>query len=89
MKVMNLTSPRSGREVANQFSIVDDAGNRYFQSYKSVIVQIGVGGGVVLDEKYWDYSTTTSKYRNQFLGESTDTTRAKIESGEYELANLN
>lgn len=89
MKVQNLTSPRTGCEVANQFEIVDDHGNRYFQSYKSLIVQISNSGGVVLDENYWNYSVTTSKYRNQFLGETTKETQAKIDAGEYELANLN
>lgn len=44
---------------------------------------------VVLDETYWDYSVTTSKYRNQFLGETKKETQAKIDSGEYILADLN
>ena len=44
---------------------------------------------VFLDEYYWDYSRTTGKYRNQFLGEYIDETRSKIKSGEYKLKNLN
>lgn len=73
-----------------------------FQSYQSVIVERifwrkediqGIPDAkeveITLDEKYWNYSTTTSKYRNQFLGETTDETRKKIASGEYRLANLN
>ena len=44
---------------------------------------------VELDAKKWDYSVTTSKYRNRFLGETTAQTKAKIKSGEYILTNLN
>lgn len=88
MRVQNMTSNRSGREVANQFDIVDDYGNIYFQSYRTIIVAIK-NGKTYLDDKMWDYSVTTGKYRNQFLGESRKETEAKIKSGEYELVNLN
>lgn len=101
MKVTNLTSPRSGREVANQFVITDVvndmSGNavEYFQSYKSIIAKrdcfrAGVEKRQVwLDVNYWDYSVTTGKYRNMFLGESKAETQRKIDSGEYILTNLN
>ena len=79
---------RSG-PVANQFVIHDDAGNVFFQSYSSIIVKRDKAGKVTLDQGYWDYSRTTSKYRNQFLNETTSETKAKIASGEYALANLN
>jgi len=46
-------------------------------------------GGVILDKKYWNYSKTTSKYRNKFLNETTKETQAKIDSGEYVLKDLN
>ena len=74
--------------VKNQFVLTDDKG-RYFQSYDSVIAFIPLKGKVQLDEKYWDYSTTTGKYRNLFLGEDKKETQKKIDSGEYELTNLN
>jgi len=60
----------------------------YFQSYNSIIVRIE-GSAVVLDCNKWDYSPTTSKYRNIFLGETTKKTRAKIKSGKYVLSDLN
>lgn len=73
-----------------------------FQSYQSVIAERifwreedvkGFGSGrtvdVTLDVNKWDYSTTTGKYRNAFLGEDIETTRKKIKSGEYQLADLN
>ena len=88
MKVYNMTG-RNGREIVNQFIIEgDDA--RYFQSYNSIIAKIEYGSGnVTLDENRWDYSRTTGKYRNIFLGESKMETYKKIRSGEYLLANLN
>lgn len=87
--VENMTSPRGNREVPNQFIIYTEAGT-YFKSYASIIAFKPRGGGkVVLDENKWNYSTTTGKYRNQFLGEGIEETRKKIASGEYVLADLN
>lgn len=83
-----MTSPR-GNTVANQFIIRDDEGDIWFQSYDSIIVKIINGDEITLDKRYWDYSRTTSKYRNIFLDEDTKTTQAKIDSGEYQLADLN
>lgn len=90
----------SGREVPNQFIITDEGrgalGNfktrEVFQSYRSAIVERIRWEDridITLDEHYWDYSTTTGKYRNLFLGEDKATTERKIKSGEYKLANLN
>lgn len=87
MKVYNLTSPR-GTVVPNQFEIQHD-GKRYFQSYRSIIAVIDERGNVTLDSYYWDYSRTTSTYRNIFLGMTTKETKQAIERGEITLANLN
>ena len=46
-------------------------------------------GKLLLDENAWNYSRTTGKYRNVFLGEGKKETEAKIKSGEYLLVNLN
>jgi len=97
MKVQNITS-NSGNKISNQFIITDnDNGNKkeYFQSYNSMIVKKiydHLGCDVVetfLDKKYWNYSNTTGKYRNIFLGETIKDTKAKIKSGEYILTDLN
>ena len=89
MKVESMTSPQ-GNKVANQFIIIDDDNNEYFQSYDSIIAKRdGDSYQIYLDEYYWDYSRTTGKYRNEFLNEGIVETRAKIESGEYKLSNLN
>jgi len=92
MKVQNMTSNK-GNDIPNQF-IVEGEHNgqsgRFFQSYSSVIAFIPANGSsITLDRDKWDYSTTTGKYRNQFLGEGIAETRKKIKSGEYILADLN
>lgn len=96
MKVSNITS-KSGNKVANQFIITDnDNGNKVeiFQSYESIIAKVvydewGGKAEVYLDENYWNYSQTTGKYRNQFLGENISETIKKIEKGIYILTDLN
>ena len=90
MRVQNITG-RTGKPVANQF-VISDGIAEYFQSYNSVIarrVMIAGQAMVTLDINKWDYSATTGKYRNQFLGETIKETRAKIKTGEYKLADLN
>ena len=61
----------NGNVVPNQFIIYEDNGDITFQSYDSIICQIRGGAlgydKVVVFGSDWDYSTTTSKYRNQFL----------------------
>ena len=90
MKVRNLTST-NGNKIANQFEIIDNENNIiYFQSYKSIIVKHDMNlNQVYLDSYFWDYSTTTSKYRNIFLGEKKKESEKKIKEGIYILTNLN
>lgn len=88
MKVQNMTN-NNGNKVKNQFIIEDDNGGEVFQSYNSVIAVRDCDGNITLDGQKWDYSVTTGKYRNQFLGETKAETLKKIESGEYKLAKLN
>ena len=95
MKVRNMISSLSGKAVANQFIIqgcFNDNDNEglfeYFQSYGTVIAKRTIQG-IQLDRNSWDYSVTTGRYRNQFLGETKAKTQKKIDSGEYELVDLN
>ena len=99
IKIVNFKSPRTGKEVANQFIIKTEKGI-FFQSYISIIAFIPKDreydpetyiyhNPIQLDEKYWNYSKTTSKYRSEFLDENTKTTKEKIKRGEYILKNLN
>lgn len=85
MKVENMTS-RNGNAIPNQF-IINDGDTLYFQSYTSIIAKHS--DKLYLDEKYWNYSVTTSKYRNKFTGLSTRETEDKIKSGEIILVDLN
>ena len=86
MRVYNITNS-NGNKVANQF-IIDDKNKKTFQSYDSIIVMIK-NGITYLDNYYWDYSVTTGKYRNAFLGENIYATRDKIKKGDYILKDLN
>lgn len=91
MKVENFMNDKKNK-VKNQFVIFDDNGNKFFQSYNSIIVKISFENGkrkVYLDAEKWDYSKTTGKYRNQFLRETKKETEQKIKTGEYILINLN
>lgn len=94
IKVNNMRSAK-GNEVPNQFEIRTDKGV-YFQSYNTVIAFVPHGKTkagnerkIVLDKNSWDYSRTTGKYRNYFLGENTAETRQKIKNGTYVLRDLN
>ena len=67
MIVQNMHSNRSGRPVPNQFII---RVNRLtiFQSYTSIIAVTKWNmENILLDEKFHNYSVTTSKYLYQFL----------------------
>ena len=73
--------------VKNQFIIESEEGV-FFQSYDSIIARKN-SEGITLDVNKWDYSVTTGKYRNLFLGESKKETEYKIKMGVYKLADLN
>ena len=95
MKTIKINAPRvsqmtssSGNPAANQFEL-SGPNFRAFQSYQSIIVLHWKDGKTYLDNGTWDYSTTTGKYRNQYLGEDKRETEQKIKSGDYILANLN
>lgn len=68
LKVENMKSPATGRKVANQFIITDtEKGKTTFQSYDSMIVEIDDSTETITVGADWRYSTTTSKYRNEFM----------------------
>ena len=90
MNVSNFTNDK-GNKIANQFCISTPEYSM-FQSYNSNIVKTTFENGkrvVYLDEYYYNYSNTTSKYRNNYLGETTKEIEAKIKAGIYILTNLN
>lgn len=90
MVVSNMQTTK-GNPAPNQF-IISDGLTSYFQSYQSIIVKETIENGkraVYLDEKYWNYSKTTARYRNIFLDETTKQIKEKIKTGIYKLTNLN
>ncbi len=78
-----------GNKVPNQFDIYD--GDKwYFQSYQTVIaMRCAKSGKTYLDQNRWDYSVTTSKYRNKWLGMTTLQVKNAIKNGSLILTNLN
>ena len=87
MKAYNLTS-NNGNKIANQIKIIDNNGTKYFQSYNTIIIN-KTRNNTYLDKYYYNYSRTTSKYRNIFLNENTKQIESKIKEGIYTLTNLN
>ena len=92
MIVSNMRSSK-GNDVPNQFTIQSELGTT-FQSYKSIIAFIPVNvnphyNKVTLDEYYYNYSRTTTKYLCQFLDCTSKELHERIKNGTYKLANLN
>ena len=86
VKVSNMQS-FAGNFVPNQFTIVVED-FIFFQSYDTVIA-MKHGDKLYLDENDWNYSRTTSKYRNEFTGLTTKETQEGIKKGSIILADLN
>ncbi len=89
LTIENMQTSSGGVAIDQEIVRSKRSGNVSFYSYKTEIVRINKEGVVILDKKYWDYSKTTSKYRNMFLGEDTKTIKKKIADGTYKLRSLN
>lgn len=82
--------PVKNQFIIEQFNDKGELISETFQSYKSIIaIKNFETRQITLDKSSWDYSTTTGKYRNLFLRETKKETQAKIDSGVYELQDLN
>jgi len=57
---------QNGNAAANQFLIIDEYGNKFFQSYTSMICKVDARGHIEITDK-WTYSRTTMKYTALFL----------------------
>jgi hypothetical protein len=79
--VQNLASPRSGRDVPNQFELICE-NVIAFQSYGTLIAIRMNGGFLYLTDSH-DCSKTTSKYATQWTGWSTAERRRGLESGKF------
>ena len=58
------------------------------KSYNTTIA-MRKGQEVIIDPRYYNYSASTGKHRNYFLGETLKDTDKKIKNGEYQTADLN
>lgn len=87
MKVYNMTSYNTGREIANQF-IIEHEGKVYFQSYQTIIA-MKEAGKITIDTNAENYSRTTSKYLYQFLNTNRKNLLQDVKDGRIVRANLN
>ena len=80
MKIENL---------ANNQVVVTDGKKKTFSSYGKTIAVVN-NGKTTLDKVFWKFSVTTTKYLSRFLGgEKKSDIQKNINSGYYELSNLN
>ena len=91
MVVSNMLSSK-GNKVPNQF-IIESPNEKTFQSYQSrIAIKQSINNdneSIMLDEIYWNYSPTTSKYLALFLGVTNKELKANVKNGTYQLVNLN
>ena len=87
MKVYNMTSYNTGREIANQF-IIEHEGKVYFQSYQTIIA-MKEAGKITIDTNAENYSRTTSKYLYQFLNTDRKSLLQAVKDGRIIRENLN
>lgn len=85
--IINNMKSNKGRTVPNQYVIRLDNCD-VFQSYETVIAIRDYDlDEVYLNKEYYDYSKTTSKYRNKYLELTTKEIEQKIKSKEFVLVN--
>lgn len=72
----------------NQVVLSDGEGTCGFWSY-GVCVAKESSMGVILDERFWNCSKTTSKHLAQFLGLTTKQIKEGVKKGQFRLENLN
>ena len=66
VKISNMTSPRTGNPVSNQFSIESDRYS-FFQSYESLVAIYDKKERRITLGCAWNYSMTTRKYLHEWL----------------------
>lgn len=61
---------------------------RLFQSYNSLVCFIDYAGRKFIDERFYKYSRTTSKYLSVFLGRGSKEIEKLIKAGEIRLCRI-
>ena len=87
MKVVPMLN-EMGNVVRNQYTYYYE-GCHILQSYDRWTVKIEGDGQIYMDNKSWDASKTTAKYRNKFLNMGTNEIHEKIRTGEIKIIDLN
>jgi len=87
MKLGNFIRVENMLGRANQFVIYTDQGTVFSSYGKNICAKFD--GRIYLDEKYYNFSQTTSQYRNLFLGKITADVEKKVKSGHYVLVDMN
>lgn len=82
MRLLNKNS------TGNYQKYTDDNGNQWCKSYSVWVARKG-NGEVVIDERYYKYSVTTSRHIGMFLNESSATIGKLVKDGTIKLVNLN
>ena len=82
LHVSNLSSPRTGNSVPNQFNLTCQNGSA-LQSYDSLIA-VRVGDTLYLTDRH-DFSVTTSKYATEWTGLTTKERREGLKNGVFVL----
>lgn len=80
-KIKNLTK----NQVVVQFS----DGSEIFNSYGKNIVEYSKNHKIYFDKKYWNFSNTTSKWRNKYMGVDSKWVKDAIKNGIVKFKDLN
>ena len=78
----------NGKPCANT-TIIATNGNKTLYSYNRAICRADSHNNIILDPVYYDYSTTTARHRNSFLGVTTAQLKHMINNNLVKFANLN
>jgi hypothetical protein len=88
MRVSQLINS-GGRPVPNHF-VIEYNGFKWLQSYNALVARIDVESEEVeLDQNYWEYSKTTARHRNAFLGMDNSEVKRHVDDGTFRLVDLN
>jgi hypothetical protein len=84
-----ISTPKVTQRLAKDQLVITTSNGDYFQSYGTLIAHRNLGGRITLDAHYWDYSKTTTKWRNRFTELTTNETSQGINEGIIQLRDLN
>jgi len=78
-KMMKITTMAKNQTICTMNNDME-----FLQSYKSVVVA-RIRGKVYLDKNTYDYSKTTSKYRNRYLNVNNAEFKENLQNGKYTI----